>query len=111
MQVRVLDHGRLIDGMRLPACVRGRAVVAIAENEGTMRTLRIEVEGGHAIASDATTTPDVECTDRDWAAIVLGDLSAAQAADLGLLKVNRAAAVAVLDAFGAGPAPFCNEYF
>src|SRR5258706_7722243 len=70
MQVRVLDHARLIAGMRLPETVRrGSAIVAIAENEGTISTLCIEIAKGRASASPTTATPDVECSDRDWAAI------------------------------------------
>ncbi|MDB5321116.1 MAG: GCN5-related N-acetyltransferase [Phycisphaerales bacterium] len=111
MQVRVLDHLRLIGGLQLPEHVRGSAVVGIAESEGTVRTLRIEIDGGRAVALDATAAPDVECADRDWAAIAMGDLPAARAAEMGLIEVNRPAAVALLDAFAAGPAPFCNEYF
>jgi predicted acetyltransferase len=111
LQVRVLDHARLIAGMRLPETARGSAVVAIAESEGTISTLRIEMSGGQGSASPTAAPPDLECTDRDWAAIVLGDLPATRAADLGLLKVHRPAAVTTLDAFAVGPAPFCSEYF
>jgi hypothetical protein len=112
MQVRVLDHARLIDGMRVPDHVRGSVVVGISETEGETSRLRIEMEGGRASASATTAAADVECADRDWAAIVLGDLPGTRAADFGLIKVNRPAAVGLLDAFAAaGPAPFCNEHF
>jgi predicted acetyltransferase len=112
MQVRVLDHARLIDGLRVPEHVRGSIVVAIAETEGGISRLRIEMDGGRASSSETTAAADVECADRHWAAIVLGDLSATRAADMGLIKVNRPAAVGLLDAFAAaGPAPFCNEHF
>jgi predicted acetyltransferase len=112
MQVRVLDHARLIDGMRVPEHVRGSAVVAIAETEGGASRLRIEMDGGRASITNTTATADVECADRDWAAIALGDLPGTRAAELGLIKVNRAAALGLLDAFAAaGPAPFCNEHF
>jgi predicted acetyltransferase len=111
MQVRVLDPVRLVGGMRLLAEVRGRVVVAIRETEGTTTTLEIEFSGGRASATPSTRPPDVECADRDWAAIVLGDLSASRAANLGLLKVNAPGAVTLLDAFAVGPAPFSTEYF
>jgi hypothetical protein len=112
MQVRVLDHVRLINGVHLPPDVRGRAVVAIAETEETVTALRIDVEGGRATARPTGgEPPDVECTDRTWAAIVLGDLAASRAASMGLIRVNLPAAVKVLDVFAAGPAPFSNEYF
>jgi hypothetical protein len=111
MQVRVLDHVRLINGVHLPPDVRGRAVVAIAETEETVTALRIDVEGGRATARPTGEPPDVECTDRTWAAIVLGDLTASRAASMGLIRVNSPVAVKVLNAFAAGPAPFSNEYF
>jgi predicted acetyltransferase len=111
MQVRVLDHARLLTGLRLPAGVRGSAVVAIAETEGSVSTLRIDVEGGRASARPTGEPPDVECTPRAWAAIMLGDLPASRAAVMGLIRVNSPAALPVLDAFAAGPAPYSNEYF
>jgi hypothetical protein len=46
-----------------------------------------------------------------WAPIVFGELSATEAAHLGLVTVRDATALTVLDAFAAGPAPYCNEYF
>jgi hypothetical protein len=111
MQARVLDHAGLIGGLHLPADIRGSATVAIAETEGTVSTLRIDLEGGRATARPTGEPPDVECADRTWAGIVLGDLSARRAAGMGLIKVNSPGALSVLEAFGAGPAPFSNEYF
>jgi predicted N-acetyltransferase YhbS len=111
MQVRVLDPVRLIGGIRLPDVPRGRAVVAITETEGSVSTLRIDGEGGRATAKPTGEAPDVECADRTWAAIVLGDLPATRAATMGLIRVNSPDALPVLDAFSAGPAPFSNEYF
>jgi hypothetical protein len=111
MQVRILDHARLIAGLNLPENARGQVTVTIAETEGTTTTLRIEFQAGRAIATPTTAAPDIECSDRDWAAIVPGDHSATCAAALGLIKVNSPAALSLLDAFAAGPAPYCNEYF
>jgi predicted acetyltransferase len=112
MQVRVLDHARLIDGMRVAEQVRGSATVAIAETEGGISRLRIEMDGGRTGVSETAAAADVECADRHWAAILLGDLPATRAAEMGIIKVNRRAAVGLLDAFAAaGPAPFCNEHF
>ena len=85
--------------------------MAIAETEGTVTTLRIDVEGGRATARPTGEPPDVECTDRTWAGVVLGDLPASRAGGMGLVKVNSAGALRVLDAFAAGGAPFSNEYF
>jgi predicted acetyltransferase len=111
MQVRVLDHVRLIGALRLPPAVRGGAVVAVAEAEGTTSTFKIDVDAGRAVAAESSATPDIECADRDWAAIVLGDLPASRAAEMGLIKANRPSAAGLLDAFAVGPVPFCNEYF
>jgi predicted acetyltransferase len=111
MQVRVLDHARLIEGLNVPADVRGAVTVAIRETEGTTSTLRIEFEGGRATAKATTAAPDVECADQDWAAVVLGDLPATRAAELALIKSASPATLKLLDAFAAGPAPFSNEYF
>jgi len=112
MQVRVLDHARLIGGLRLPEHVHGSLVVAIAETEGGISRLRIEMDAGRASVSETAVAADVECADRHWAAIVLGDLAGTRAAEMGLIKVHRPAAVGLLDAFAAaGPAPFCNEHF
>ena len=112
MQVRVLDHVKLLESMRdLPADVRGSTTVVIRETEGNTSTLRIEVEGGRATAKPASGDADVECVDRDWASIVTGDLSASRAACLGLIRLGDAGKLAVLDAFARGPAPFCTEYF
>ncbi|HYE17279.1 MAG TPA: GNAT family N-acetyltransferase [Tepidisphaeraceae bacterium] len=112
MQVRVLDHAAFVGAMRaLPVSVKGAATVAIAETEGHVSRLRIEVVDGRATATPTTATPDVECTDRAWANVVTGDVSASAAARMGLITVPRAEALAVLDGLAVGPAPFCNEYF
>jgi hypothetical protein len=73
--------------------------------------VRIEVEGGRATARPTGESPDVECTDRTWAGVVLGDLPASRAGRMGLAKVHSSGALVVLDAFAAGVAPFSNEYF
>ena len=111
LQVRVLDHIRLINGLQLPREPRGGLVVAVTESEGTTSTFRIEFESGRALATETSAPPDVECVDRHWAAILLGDLPATRAAEMGLIKAHRPAATELLDAFAAGPAPFCNESF
>jgi predicted acetyltransferase len=112
MQARVLDHVRVIEAMRtLPEGARGEATVGIKETEGHWSRVRITIEGGRATARASDASADVQCDDKTWAAIVLGDLAASRAAQLGLLEVDRGAALEVLDAFAAGPAPFCEEYF
>jgi predicted acetyltransferase len=113
MQVRVLDHCRTIEAMRtLPQAVRGEAVVAIKESEGHNSRVRVTLESGRGAARASDASPDVTCDDKTWAAIVLGDMTATRAAELGLVQVDRAEALGVLDAFAfGGPAPFCEEYF
>ncbi len=111
MQVRILDHVRFLQAMRLPAETKGALTVGIAETEGHESRIQIDIDGGRAMAAVSTTPADLECSDRTWASIVTGDLPAATAAGLGLLKVNRLAAISLASAFAAGPAPFCTEYF
>ena len=112
MQVRVLDHVRLVSGLKLPSDARGGVTLQITESEGAVQTLRIEVDAGRATARPTTAAPDVECDDRMWATMVLGDLPASRAAALGLIRADPGGRGAkVLDAFAAGPAPFSNEYF
>ena len=113
MQVRVLDHEKLIAAMRLPASgLAGKCVVAIKESEGHASRLMIELTDGKAVATKSDSSPDVEVTDRVWAAVIFGDLPATRAAEMGLLSVTNRTPLAVLDAFAsAGPAPFCREYF
>src|SRR5438105_11970270 len=56
MQVRVLDHARLIESMHLPQGIRGEVTVAIHETEGHVSKFRITLDGGGratAKASDA----------------------------------------------------------
>ncbi|HYO10994.1 MAG TPA: GNAT family N-acetyltransferase [Tepidisphaeraceae bacterium] len=112
MQVRVLDHARLLSSMRLPHDHRpGKVVVAIRETEGTLSKLAIEMSGGTIAAAATDASADVEMPDRTWGIIALGDLSATRAAELGLINVTNRAPLGVLDALAQGPAPFCREYF
>jgi predicted acetyltransferase len=112
MQIRVLDHLKLISGMRrLPENVRGAAVVSIAETEGGASRILVELDGGRAAARLASGSVDVECRDKDWASIVTGDLRASEAARLGIIRASNVQSLRVLDAFAAGPAPFSTEYF
>lgn len=116
MQVRVLDHERLLAAMTLPAngagAGAGKCVVAIREVEGDVKKIAVEVADGRAVATATNASPDVEMPDRVWAAVALGDLPATRAADLGLIAVTNRPSLAVLDVFAAaGPPPFCREYF
>jgi predicted acetyltransferase len=111
MQVRVLDHLQLLGGVHLPPEAAGQAVVAVRESEGTISKFRIDISGGRAQAQATQAAADVECSDCVWAAVALGELSATRAAQLGLLSVNDARALPVLDSLWVGPSPFTLEYF
>jgi predicted acetyltransferase len=111
MQLRVLDHKRFVEAMRLPPAVRGSATVGIRETEGHESRIRIETSGGRASVSAVAVTPDFACHDHVWAAIACGDLPATRAVELGLAESSDPNAASLLDAFAAGPAPFTLEYF
>lgn len=111
MQVRVLDHKKLLAGIHLPPEARGQVVMAVRETEGHVEKFRIEIASGRAVATASEAAADVECPDVVWSAIALGDLAASQAAEMGLVGVNDRRVLPVLDALAAGRAPFTHEYF
>jgi hypothetical protein len=111
MQMRILDHAKLLAAMNLPQHHRGSAVVEVRETEGFASKFRIDIEAGKAICKSTQASPDVVCPDRIWAAIVLGDLPIDKAAQLELVQVHRPAALQALSAFCDGPVPFCNDGF
>jgi predicted acetyltransferase len=111
MQVRVLDHSRLLAAMHLPKHHKGSAVFEVRESEGFASKFHIDVEAGRASAKPTEASPDMVCSDRIWAGIVMGDLSINKAAELELVEVNRPAAIAALSAFSDGPVPFCSDGF
>jgi len=111
MQVRVLDHKRFLEAMKLPERWDGKIDLAVKETEGTVSRLRVEIERGQVAVKPSTGTAAIECSDVVWASITTGDLSARMAMRLGLVRVHDARAIDVLEAFGDGPVPFCEEYF
>ena len=111
MQVRVLDHKRFLEAMTLPERWSGKVDIDVKETEGTVSRVRVEMEEGHVTVKPSTATAAVECSDVAWASIATGDLSARMATRLGLVRVHDAAAVDLLEAFGDGAVPFCEEYF
>jgi len=111
MQVRVLDHEKLLSAMKLPDDRAGKCVVAIREVEGEVKKIAIDLADGRATATATNASSDVEMPDRVWAMVALGDLPATRAAELGLIAVTNRTPLAVLDTLAAGPAPFCREYF
>ncbi|MEA2709855.1 MAG: hypothetical protein QOF78_2456 [Phycisphaerales bacterium] len=111
MQVRVLDHEKLLAAMKLPDDRAGKCVVAIREVEGDVKKIAIELKDGKAAATATNLSADVEMPDRVWAMIALGDMPATRAAELGLIAVTNRTPLTILDALAAGPTPFCREYF
>jgi hypothetical protein len=111
MQVRVLDHIKLMSAMKPPRDRGGKCVVAVHETEGNVSRITIEMKDGAVSAASADASADVEMSDRVWPAVVFGDLAATRAAEMGLVQVNNRTPLAVLDGFATGPAPFCREYF
>jgi hypothetical protein len=111
MQIRVLDHKKLLEAMHLAPGTNGRVTVAIRECEETTSQFRIDFTDGRPAVSNSTDAPDLECTDVIWASLVSGDIRAADALKLGIVKVSNEGALRLLNTFSDGPVPFCNEYF
>jgi len=111
MQIRVIDHKRWIEAMKLPASISGKATIAVRECEDSDSKFRIDLSGGKASVASSDASADFELSDVNWASISSGDISGSRAAQLGIIQVNNASALPILDAFSAGPVPFCREYF
>ncbi len=111
MQVRILDHARLLAAMHLPHQHRGAAVVEVRETEGFASRFRLEVGDGRTSAKATRASADLICTDRVWAAIVMGELPIEKAAQMELVEVVQRDSLMVLRAFSDGPPPFCSDGF
>jgi predicted acetyltransferase len=111
MQIRVLDHVKLLGAMTLQSARRGSCTVAIKENEGTVTRLRLDVADRKITATRTNSECDVEMTDVLWASIVSGDLRASVAHRWGTIRSVSASAIDLLEAFSEGPLPWCQEYF
>lgn len=111
MQVRVLDHRKVLEAVTLATPASGKLTVAIRESEGETARLTLDLNAGRIVAKPATTEANVMMSDVLWASIVTGDLAATTARSLGLIKSSSDAAITLLDAFAAGRTPFCQEYF
>lgn len=111
MQVRILDHQRLLESMTWPADTKGSAVIAVHETEGHVSKFRVDVSAGKGMAEKSDARADIECPDTVWAPLALGDLTARRAVSLGLITVSQTSAFTLLDAFSNGPSPFNEEYF
>ncbi|HEX3355938.1 MAG TPA: GNAT family N-acetyltransferase [Tepidisphaeraceae bacterium] len=111
MQIRILDHKRLLEAMKLPAGTNGKLTLAIHECESNVSKFRIEITDGRIAVSPAGESPDLECSDVTWASLVSADISASDALKLNLIKAASSPALRLLNTFSEGPAPFCQEYF
>jgi len=111
MQVRVLDHLRLLESMHLPQKWTGSAIIEVRETEGFASKFRIDLHDGKVAAKPTDASADIVCTDRIWAALVLGELPAKTAAEMELIEVARPNNLEVLSAFSDGPLPFCSDGF
>src|SRR5690606_31235970 len=106
-----LDHKALLEAMTLPKSTSGSLGILIRECEGTASRFTLQFDAGRMRVAPASGDADVEMDDVQWASIVSGDLRASMARELGLIRATSPAAVELLDAFSAGPVPFCQEYF
>jgi len=111
MQIRVLDHVRVLEQMRLHSTLAGEVVVYIKECEGTISKLLLHFGDGLVNAKPTTQEPDVVLTDACWASVVAGQFVAREAIAWGLLETAVPDKARLLNAFGAGPLPWCQEYF
>lgn len=111
MQVRVLNHRRLLESISWPKFVRGSAVIAVQESEGVTTRFKVDVEDGHATVAPSSATPDLASSDGTWAQIACGDLRASTAWKLGLIVMERPEVLAILDGLAFGPTPFTTAYF
>ncbi|MDP9173084.1 MAG: GNAT family N-acetyltransferase [Planctomycetota bacterium] len=111
LQMRILDHGRFLQSLRLTAEAKGRCQIAIQETEGHLSHFGLDIAEGRAFVKAGQGNPDFEILDRHWAAIACGDLSATQALCCGLARENTPGTAKLLDCLAVGPAPFCQEYF
>jgi len=124
MQLRILDHKRFLEALKLCETVghvKGEVRLAIRECEGSISRMklcinkgRIRVMPGGERAStnnDKISCGALQCHDYVWASIACGDLKASEAIRWGLARETLAGAANLLDVLSAGPAPFTAEYF
>ncbi len=111
VQLRVLDHKRLIETMKFPEFAKGSVVVEVLECEGETNRFKIDVSGGRASVSPSTAPADLTCPDRVWSAIVTGEMPAETAIQLGLAAGSKSASMDAIAIFSQGPRPFTTEYF
>ena len=111
MQIRILDHGRFLEVLKLPAERKGKVVIAVKESEGTESRFAVDICDGRAAVTSTGASPAFSCSDRVWAAIACGDLPALRAVRLGLASAANERDTEIMDIFSHGDAPMCHEYF
>jgi predicted acetyltransferase len=111
MQLRILDHARFLQSLRLPTDAKGKVNLAVHETEGQVSRFQTDFDTGRATVKPSTAATDFECLDRHWASIATGDITATEAVRFGLASENTAGAAKLLDVLAAGPKPFSREYF
>lgn len=107
MMLRVLDHVQFLEAIRWPREAKGRAVVSIREAEGHESRVQVSVEAGRGSAGSTQQAATFTTTDRTYAAIATGLISATDAVRYGLAEGDPA----LLDTLHGGPKPFSFEYF
>src|SRR5206468_359828 len=80
MQIRVLDHKKFLEAMKLTDSTRGAAIIAERATEGAVSKFHLDINDGLVSVSKTDASAEVECTDVQWVSIASGDLSAADAA-------------------------------
>ncbi|HEY8750390.1 MAG TPA: GNAT family N-acetyltransferase [Tepidisphaeraceae bacterium] len=111
MQVRILDHKRFLESLRLKEQVVGKVVVSVRESEGHVSTFGMDINEGRISVSSGLGSGDFSCSDHVWAAIACGDLAANVAIQMGLARAETEQAAGLLDVLSVGGLPYCTEYF
>ncbi|HEX4123509.1 MAG TPA: GNAT family N-acetyltransferase [Tepidisphaeraceae bacterium] len=114
MQIRVLDHAKLLENLHLPDKAVGKATVSVKESEGHESRFGVDLQGGRITIATSAAAPRFTCDAHTWASIVGGTLRASTAWRLGLADAEHASAAEALDHLaspGAGPMAFSQEYF
>lgn len=107
MQLRVLDHLKVLNAIHWPKEATGSAVLSIQETEGHESRVKLDVHEGRSSAAPSSATPTFTTTDKTWASILSGELPAPTAACLGLASGDATP----LTPLAHGPKPFTWEYF
>jgi len=110
MQIRVIDHKRLIEAMHFPNETRAKFTISVRECEGSTSRFTMDVSDGRATVTPFAGDADFECPDRVWAAIACGGLSAFDAMRFKLAQCDEQV-TRKLAFLTAGPAPFCDESY